>query len=435
MPFFFSLHPRCRIRRSPAWVLAIGLIATPFGAFAADLSFADALRLATERAPMLEARQSRIEAAREEAARAAALPDPKLKVGVANLPVTGDDAFDFGADMMTMKQVGVMQEFPARAKRQARRATADRRVEQAQALSVAEQLAVRQAVAQAWIAMWSAQREVSALHALREPTDVAVRSAKARFAGGTGSAVDAMATQNAALELENRIDAAEASLDAARAGLARWLGEAPADLRSAGAPPELRVLPIDPAALLASIDRQGPLLPWSSREAIAEAEVDAAIAEKRPDWSLGVAYGQRDDAPNGMSRSDMLMVEFAIDLPLFTRNRQDRGVAARRAELHAVAAEREDARRMQAESVRRTLAAWQGLQRQITRQEAESLPLARDRAETALAVFASGGGLQPWLEARRDEIELLIEHARLLGELGRAWSALAYLLPGEEMRP
>jgi len=36
--------------------------------------------------------------------------------------------------------------------------------------------------------MWSAQREVSALHALREPTDVAVRSAKARFAGGTGSA-------------------------------------------------------------------------------------------------------------------------------------------------------------------------------------------------------------------------------------------------------
>jgi outer membrane protein, heavy metal efflux system len=435
MTFSFSLHPGCGIRRWPALVLAIGLVATPFGAFAADLSFEEALRLATERAPMLEARQSRIEAAREEAARAAALPDPRLKVGVANLPVTGDDAFDFGADMMTMKQVGVMQEFPARAKRQARRAIADRRVEQAQALSVAEQLAVRRAVAQAWIALWSAQREVTALRALREPTGVAVGSAKARFAGGTGSAVDAMATQNAALELENRIDAAEAALDAARAGLARWLGEAPADLRSAGAPPELRALPIHPAALLASIDRQGPLLPWRSREAVAEAEVDAAIAGKRPDWSLGVVYGQRDDAPNGMPRSDMLMVEFAIDLPLFTRNRQDRDVAARRAELDAVVAEREDARRMQAESVRRTLAAWQGLQRRITRLEAESLPLARDRAETALAVFASGGDLQPWLEARRDEIELLIEHARLLGELGRAWSAMAYLLPGEEMQP
>ena len=144
-----------------------------------------------------------------------------------------------------------------------------------------------------------------------------------------------------------------------------------------------------------------------------------------------MTYGQRDRMPNGVSRSDMLMVEFAIDLPLFPRNRQDRGVAARRAELDAVTAEREDARRVQTEAVRRALADWQGLQRQVTRKETESLPLARDRAKIALAAYAGGGDLQPWLEARRDEIELHIEHARHLGELGRAWAALAYLLPAE----
>jgi outer membrane protein TolC len=384
---------------------------------------------------MLQARQSQIAASQEEALRAAALPDPRLTLGVASLPVTGADAFDASADFMTMKQIGVMQDFPARVKRQARQAVADRTIEQAQALSEAERLAVRQAVAQAWIALWAAQREVAALQALREPTDVAVRAAKARLAGGTGSAVDAMATQNAVLELENRIDAAEASLEAARAGLARWLGETQADLRIEGAPPDLMVLPISPTTMFASIDRQAPLLPWRSREAVAEAQVDAAIAEKRPDWSVGVTYGQRDRAPDGMPRSDMLMVEFAIDLPLFTRNRQDRGVAARRAELDAVAAEREDARRAQAERVRMTLAEWDGLKRQVVRKETESLPLARDRAKTALAAYAAGGDLQPWLEARRDEIELHVMHARHLGDLGRAWAALAYLLPEEEPSP
>jgi outer membrane protein TolC len=384
---------------------------------------------------MLQARQSQIAASQEEAVRAAALPDPRLTLGVANLPVTGADAFDASADFMTMKQIGVMQDFPARAKRRARQAVADRTVEQAQALSEAERLAVRQTVAQAWIALWAAQREVAALQALREPANVAVRSAKARLAGGTGSAVDAMAAQNAVLELENRIDAAEASLEAARAGLARWLGETPADLRVEGAPPDLMVLPIPPATVLASIDRQAPLLPWRSREAVAEAQVEAAIAEKRPDWSVGVTYGQRDRAPDGMPRSDMLMVEFTIDLPLFTRNRQDRGVAARRAELDAVAAEREDARRAQAERVRMTLAEWEGLRRQVVRQETESLPLADDRAKTALAAYAAGGDLQPWLEARRDEIELHVMHARHLGDLGRAWAALAYLLPEEETAP
>ena len=431
MSFPVSLHRQCRTRRWPAWMLAIGFMVTPAWSIAAGISFNDAQRLAAERAPLLKARQSQIAATQEEAVRAAALPDPKLTLGLTNWPVTGADAFDFRADDMTMKQIGVMQAFPARAKRQARQAVADRGIEQAEALSVAEQLAVQRGTAEAWIALWAAQREVAALQTLREPASIAVHAAKGRLTGATGTVTDTLATQAAALELENRIDAALAALEAARAGLARWLGVDPVDVEAEDAPPELTELPVDPATLLASIDSQGPLLPWRSREALAEAEVDAAIAEKRPDWSLGVTYGQRDRMPNGVSRSDMLMVEFAIDLPLFPRNRQDRGVAARRAELDAVAAEREDARRVQTEAVRRTLADWQGLQRQVARKETQSLPLAHDRAKSALAAYAGGGDLQPWLEARRDEIALHIEHARHLGELGRAWAALAYLLPEE----
>ncbi len=425
------LHPRCRFYRWLAPALVLGLIAGSAWATSPGLSFDDAVRLAVARAPMLAARRSQTLAAREEAGRAAALPDPKLTLGLANWPVTGADAFDVRADDMTMKQIGVMQEFPAHAKRQARQAVADRGIEQAQALSAAEQLVVQQEAAAAWIALWAAQREVAALQTLREPATLAIRTAKARLAGGTTTVTDTLATQAAVLELENRIDAAEAGQEAARASLARWLGMDPTDLQTEDAPPELATLPVAPAVLLTSIDRQGPLLPWRSREALAESEVDAAIAEKRPDWSLGVSYGQRDRTPEGMSRSDMLMVEVAIGLPLFPRNRQDRGVAARRAELDAVVAEREDTRRAQTEAVRRTLAEWQGLQRQVTRKETETLPLARDRAKTALALYAGGGDLQPWLEARRDEIELHIEHARHLAELGRAWAALAYLLPEE----
>ncbi|MBX3699950.1 MULTISPECIES: TolC family protein [Pseudomonadota] len=431
MSFSFSLHRWCGTCRWPVWALAIGFVVTPAWSIAAGISFNDAQRLAAERAPLLKARQAQIAATQEEAARAAALPDPKLTLGLTSWPVTGPDAFEFRADDMTMKQIGVMQEFPARAKRQARQAVADRGIEQAEALSVAEQLAVRRGTAEAWIALWAAQREVVALQTLREPASIAVRTAEARLTGGTGTVTDTLATQAAALELENRIDAALATLEASRAGLARWLGVDPADMDAEDAPPELTELPVAPATLLASIDRQGPLLPWRSREALAEAQIDAAIAEKRPDWSLGVTYGQRDRTSGGVSRSDMLMVEFAVDLPLFPRNRQDRGVAARRAELDAVSAEREDARRVQIEVVRRALADWQGLQRQVTRKETQSLPLAHDRAKTALAAYAGGGDLQPWLEARRDEIELHIEHARHLGELGRAWAALAYLLPAE----
>ena len=98
-------------------------------------------------------------------------------------------------------------------------------------------------------------------------------------------------------------------------------------------------------------------------------------------------------------------------------------------------AQHEDARRTQTETVRRLLAEWEGLREQVERKEQQMLPLAKDRAQIAVASYRGGGDLQPWLEARRDEIELHIEHARHLGELGRAWAALAYLLPAPGDHP
>ena len=435
MPAFFPLRRARGCRCWAALLFAVWFVAAPSWSAPAGVSFDHALRLAVERAPALEARRSRTLAAREDAARAAALPDPKLTLGIDNWPATGTDAFDLRADDMTMKRIGVMQEFPARAKRQARQAVADRTIEQAEALSSAEQQAVRKATAEAWIALWAAEREVETLNTLREQSTLAIRLSRARLANGVGTATDTLAAQASALDLDNRIDAAQASVEAAQSTLARWLGQEPAALATLGAPPELTVLPVGEATLLGSVDRHAPLLPWRSREAIAEAEVALASAEKRPDWSLGASYGQRDRAPSGAPRSDMLMIEFAISLPLFAANRQDRGVAARRAELHAVTASREDARRAQLEAVRRALAEWNGLKRQIARREQETLPLAHDRSRTAIASYGGGGELQSWLEARRDELELHTEHTRQLGDLGRAWASLAYLLPDGEATP
>jgi len=410
----------------PAIVLP-GLLLPTAALAASGLSLDETIRLAVERAPELDARRSQTEAARQEAVRAAALPDPKLSAGIVNLPVTGSTAFDTDAEMMTMKRIGLMQEFPARAKRQARQALADRTVDQAQALTVAEQLAVRQSAAQAWVSLWAAERELGALTGLREQSALAVRLSKAQLSGGVGTAVDTLATLSAALELEGRIDAAEADVEAARGSLARWLGRAPEGLSTEGAPPDFTTLPSNESTLLASVDRIGPLLAWQAREATAEAQVSLASAEKRPDWSIGAAYGQR-----GGGRSDMLTIEFSIDLPLFTANRQDRGVAASRAELDAVVFSREGARRAQVEAIRRVLAQWKGLMRQIELKERQQLPLARDRTQVAIASYGGGGELQPWLLARRDELELHLMHARELGELGRAWAALAFLLPGHQ---
>lgn len=427
----FLCNPGHAPRVVRAVMLCIGIaMAFPPTALAAPagLSLQEAVRVAVERAPLLDARRAQVDAARQEARRAGALPDPMLTVGIDNLPVTGGDAFDTRADEMTMKKIGLRQELPGRAKREASRALAARRSEAAAAEVTVGRHAVQQATAQAWIALWGAQRELASLQALREQAALASRLARARVAGGSEPATDALAAQAAVLELDTRMEGARAGLQAARAELARWIGDevdAVADV-----PPDFSTLPIPEARLLASADRTIPMLPATAQVETAAAEIDAARAERHPDWSIAASYGQRSDG-----RSDMVMLEFGIGLPLFPRNRQDRGIAAREADYQAALAMRDDLRRQQVARIRADLARWQGLKRQVALHEESLLPLAHDRSTVALAAYRAGGSLRPWLEARRDELDVHLAHAEHLAGLGRAWAALAYLLPTQEVQP
>jgi outer membrane protein TolC len=420
------MHLASRVASSRVSIAAcclwLALVCPPIAlASPAELTLEQALRIAVARAPLIDASRAGVTAARQEAARAGALPDPMLTVGIANLPVTGADAFDPNADFMTMKKIGLRQEIPSRAKRESRASLAQREVDEARAAAGATRLAVRRATADAWIQLWAAQRELAALQALRSQAELAAQLAKARVSGGGASVVDALAAEAARLELDNRVEAARAERSAAQAALARWLGES-ADVAASDSP-DFDALPHSQAELLDAIDRLGPLLPVVAGVETAASAIDVARAEKHPDWSVAASYGQRSGG------SDMLMFEVGIGLPLFTRTRQDRGIAAREAEYRAALAMREDLRRQEAARIRAGVARWEGLKRQIALHEDALLPLAHDRSTTALAAYRAGGPLQPWLDARRDELAVHLSHVTHLRELGLAWAALAFLLP------
>jgi cobalt-zinc-cadmium efflux system outer membrane protein len=410
------------------WAAAL-LFASPLGAVEPPLLTLDAaLQQAIERAPVLEARRAQLESARQEAARAGALPDPQITVGLDNLAMQGPGAFTAGGDSMTMRTVGISQALPSRSKRQAERAIGNARADLAASLEVATTLSIRQQVADAWINAWGAHRETAMLQSMRQAWARDVALAKAQLRGGTGSAAEVLAVRMAALDLENRIDESNAREAKARASLARWLGSS-ANRPLADAP-DFAVLPHDQASLLASVDRQGNLLEWRAREQAADAALAAARADKHPEWNVGLRYGSR---VRGLS--DMVSLQVGVSLPLFTRNRQDRGISARAADLDAVYAEHVDARRQQVEAIQAAWAQWESLGQQVRRHRDALLPLANDRVALALAAYRGGGAIQPVLDARRDEIAHHTDFARMQTEYGRAWAALASLLPTAEKTP
>ena len=415
----FVRHPRVTALALFVWgaAAAIAQAAEP------PLTLEAAVRQGLARAPQIEARASDTAAAHEEAVRAGRLPDPTLKFGLSNFPVTEPGAFSLRSDGMTMRTIGVTQAIPSRAARTAERLLATAQVDAAEAERVAVEQNVRERIADTWIDVWAIEQRRGLLLDLHDEAALAVRITQARLRGGEGSAVDALAAQAELAALDNRLEATDADLAAAQAGLQRWLGVPPGVL---AATQDFSRLPVTADRLVSSVDQQAPLQAWAAREQLAQAALDQARAAKHPDWSVSASYGKR--AP-GMS--DMVMLEVGVSLPLFTHDRQDRGISARQAQRDAVQADHEDARRAQREAVTRAIASWQGWDGQIERYQQTLLPLARDRARTALAGYRAGSSLQPWLDARRAEIELRLNYADALASRARLWASLAYLFPAE----
>lgn len=410
------------------WVVVLGGTMTA-AVRAADspLSLDAAVQQGVAQAPMLLAHHAHVASMHEDAIRAGRLPDPALDFGVNNFPVTAPGAFSLRSDTMTMRTVGVTQAIPSRAARDADRELADAQVSAADAEGLDTVQSIQQRVADAWIELWAAQQKRVLLTELQSESTLAVQLAKARLQGGDGSATDALAARAEAAALDNQLEAADADIDVAEAGLQRWLGRL---VTAVGDAPDFGQLPVTPEHLEQAIDQQAPMQVWDAREQVAQAALAQARATRHPDWNLSFIYGKR--APY---LSDMVMIQVGVSLPLFTRNRQDRNISAKEEQADAVQEEHEDARREQREAVTRTVALWQGWGRQIQHYQDTLLPLDRDRTRTALAAYRGGGALQPWLDARRDEIGQRMRYADALASRARLWASLAYLLPTSEAMP
>ncbi len=424
MPF---LHSAWRHMAPGLVIVLVWTIATPGYATEPSLTLRDAVQRGVAEAPRLLARDADIQAMREESARAGQLPDPTLTLGLNNYPVTSPGAYSLRSNPMTMRAVGITQAIPSKTLRDAERQLAGAQINAAQANRIATLQTQRQQIANAWIGLWAYGEQRTLLQDLQDESALAVRVAKARLRGGAGSATEVLAARADALTLDNRLESNQAALEAARASLQRWVGDRETRLAD---PPDFSQLPIGRAQLEQSIDRQAPLQVWQAREQMADAALAEARAAKHPNWSVGLFYGHR--APR---LSDTVTLQVGVSLPLFTRNRQDRGISAKYALRDAVMADREDARRAQREAVARAVATWRGWNRQIVRDEDTSLPLARDRTRTALAAYRGGAALQPWLDARRDEIQLRLSYADALAARAQLWASLAYLLPSPETTP
>ncbi|MHB1216497.1 MAG: TolC family protein [Thiobacillus sp.] len=412
----FARRPwRPALCRAAALLALAGLAGS---VYAEPLSFDDALALAVRETPVLRAESAQIDAARQAAIPAGELPDPKLALGIDNLPIEGPDRYSLNSDFMTMRRIGLMQEFPNGAKRDARVAAARGRVAAAEAQTRITRLMVLRETAVAWIARDTIERQLAGIDALVEENRVFEAGMRARIAGGKGRATEAVAPRQEAAMIEARRDELDARRRQAIAALERWVGPR-AQAPLAGSAPDW---PIDRDTLSHALHGHPELTVFDPRARVLDAEVAEAQAGKKPDWALEMAYLKR-----GSQFSDMAMVNVTFDLPVFTASRQDPQIAARQAERTALEAEREAVLREHTVMLETDFAEYQRLARAVTRQRDVLLPLADEKAALALAAWRGGKGeLADLVMARRERIDAGLMAIALEGERRQMAARLYY---------
>lgn len=379
-------------------ILSIVLAGSVLAAHRAHaLDFAEAREIAEQQSPRVSAQRLQINAAESAQKAAGSLPDPKLSVGLDNLPVSGMDRWSLTRESMTGQRLALMQEVPNKAKRDARVAGAQARVEREQAALILQRLQIRQELGLAWIAAQAVEARERLLTELLVENRRLQDSLPARVAGGSAQAGDLLAAQQEMLALADRRDDLQRDRAKARAMLRRWVGPRADETLQGGPDPLVRSV----AQLRSDLSSHAELALYPAMQSMARAESHEALSESRGDWSWAVDYSRRD-----RRWGDMVSFQLTFDLPWQKDRRQTPLIQAKQYELARLEAEQEDVSRKHLQTLDDSAAELQALDSQIERIESAGLQLARGRAELALSNYrAARGDLSAVLGARAQVLE------------------------------
>lgn len=389
----------------------------------APLTLAEAQRRAVERSRQTSSQDAAVAASREMALAAGQLPDPVLKLGIDNLPIDGPDQFSVARDFMTMRRIGVMQEFTRSEKRQLRAQRFEREAEKSLVEKTATVASIQRNTALAWLDRYYAEASAAVIAQQAREAKLEIVAAEGAYRAGRGNQADVFAAHSALVGLEVQASELDRRNRTAKINLARWIGEG-ADAPLAGKP-AIDSIRLDSGALDTQLAHHPEISVLAKQEEIASTEARIAQAEKKADWSLELTYSQR-----GPSYSNMVSIGVSIPLQWDQKDRQNRELAAKLALVERAKAEREEALRAHIGEVRAMIAEWENGRDRLARYERELIPLARERTKAALSAYQGGkGSLSDLLLARRNEIEVRMQAVQLEAEIARLWGQLNFLFP------
>ena len=378
--------------------------------FAADLTIEEAGQLALKEDYTLQRFSARSRSMSELSVAAEQLPDPMLKLGFANLPT---DTFNLGQEAMTQAVIGVRQSFP----RGHTRALSSERINESVARNDAEAedreqlilLAVREEYTRIYLHQ---ERQKILEQSLMVFTDLA-EITRDYYANGRAHQQDVVQAQLELSKVEERLARIQQQEEEARARLAERIGENAYRSLDPIWPQVNQTLSTQ--QIIAKLTDHPRIRAWQHEIAKSKTSEEIARQAYKPGFAVELAYGGRGGQnPNGTDRADLFSAFVTMDIPLFTKNRQDRVLASSIAETSATQYVRDDVYRSMKARVEENAATLAREQERLKLYQEYLLPQAAFNAEAAFEAYQNAvDDLTTLMRARIGEYEIKLSHAAL----------------------
>ena len=386
---------------------------------ATPLTMEEAARLAGVDQPLLTGRQAKIRAEDQQAIAASQLPDPQLSGGLKELPIDTSEAFSTRRDDFTEFTIGLSQDFPRAEKRRLQGARKQLDADADRASLDNEQRMVRRDASLAWLDVYEAEQSLKLAQRLADEAALQVQSLEKDYNNGKASQADWLAAKvDAGFAADKAHDWLHHVLRM-RAGLSRWIGDEAQ--RPVAESLTMPAIPTPLPGLIAGADHH-PVIGNLDKQ-IEAAATDVALARQsyKPDYSVEVYYAYRRDF------SDFVGVQFKVGLPYFTKNRQDRGLAAALEQSHASEDRKRDLLRELHAEVNQDYVDRRHYEERAVDFDASIIPDAERRVETARNAYQAGrGSFDTVLLARRALLDVRLQRLALAVESARAQVRLDY---------
>ena len=413
------------------------------------LSFETAIKSAQKNDPWLTGNIHKQRSIESMSIAVSTLPDPKISIGLANLPT---DGFDFGQEGMTQAKIGIAQMFP-------RGDTLDIKSQQLRIQSEAypfqrqdREAKVAVTVGSLWLDAYRVQQSIALIEKNRSLFEQLADIAEASYSSALGKTrqQDIVRAQLELTKLEDRLEKLGQQKNRYEGMLSQWLTKFTTGNDSVEATlyNDLSLHDMVLSQQIPQIDllnnklvqtqtwlNSGELVKYftSHPSVVAiEKKVNATktgikLAEQKyqPEWGVSASYGYRADDPMGRSRADLFSVGVTFDLPLFTENRQDKEVQSAIFKTEAVKTEKLLLLRQLLGSYSSAKGRLQRLKDRQNLYTSKLLPQIHDQAEASLTAYTNDDGdfaevvrsRIAVLNAEIDELTLNVEEQKLNLEL------------------